>query len=170
MAHDGGSEMAWEHYESRMTGKAAVIVDGHSEDWDFSVGIVTTGRQRVFSRWFVQVCLPDGSRGSGESSDGPVQALRRLDDAFHLMGIRLLASGLDPRFYESGLSSGSCWGFMEGDPAGRAYSMMEVPPPNHRDPVEEAKIDALIAEAVATIGNSLLPGARQLPKSDATPN
>ncbi len=145
--------MAWEHYEISSTCVSTVIVDDHVENWACEMGVVTTGRQRVFSRWFVSVRLPDGSCGSGEHRDGPVQALRCLDDAFRLLDLRLLAAGLDTRFYESGLSTQSSWGYIDGE--ARAYHMMEVPPPRHSDPAEDAVIDAIITEAVAGIGCSL---------------
>lgn len=119
--------MAWEHYERHMTGKVAATCGGRALQYHFEIGAITTGRQRVFSRFFVRVKLPDGADVSGEDTGGPVQALRRLNETLLLKGIRLHAAGLDPRFYESGLSSQSSWGYLDGED--RAYQMMEFPPP-----------------------------------------
>jgi len=117
--------MQWKHYEEQMTGLIAAKIGFTMHYCHCEIGVITTGRQRVFSRYYVRVRLPNGTTECGEDHDGPVQALRRLNDLLKSCGVRLLAAGLDPRFYESGLSSQTSWGYLEGEH--RAYHMIEAP-------------------------------------------
>lgn len=115
----------WKHIEPSQVGDALVLHQNETRNCKFEAGIVTTGRQRVFSAYYVRVDLPDGSSRRGEHRDGPVQALRHLSCLLKDDDMHLIAAGLDERFYESGLSAQSSWGYLHGED--RAFHMMEVP-------------------------------------------
>jgi hypothetical protein len=70
--------MDWEHFEVREAGLVTVITRKSLVQWPVESGIVTTGRQRVFSRYFVRIKLPSGELATGADRAGPVQALRNL--------------------------------------------------------------------------------------------
>lgn len=147
--------MSWEHFEVRMKCWVTVVTSKAVSDWPCEWGGVTTGRQRVFSRFFVRIQLPSGEQVTAEDRDSPVQALRRLDEKLKRSDIFILAAGLDARWYQTGITDRTCWGYIEGDDLVRAYDMLELPPAQPRDPVEEEALDAMIEEAVSQIGRSL---------------
>ncbi|MFM5953417.1 MAG: hypothetical protein ACKOPE_03840 [Novosphingobium sp.] len=147
--------MAWEHFEVRMKGWVTVITSKSVTELAVEWGGVTTGRQRVFSRFFVRIELANGEQVTAEDRDSPVQALRRLNEKLKRSDIFILAAGLDARWYQTGHTDRTCLGYIEGNDLVRAYDMFELPPAQPRDPVEEEALDAMIEQAVSQIGQSL---------------
>lgn len=118
--------MAWEHTEIGQTGFVTVISEEKPTKCEFEIGSITTGRQRVFHRHFVAIHLPDGTRVEGRDPRCIAIALANAAELSCAAGYRLFAVALDPRFYESGLSFNSSWGYVEG--YGPALHMMDAPP------------------------------------------
>lgn len=118
--------MSWEHWEIGQEGNVVAFVAEKPVRCPYAIGSITTGRQRVFHRHFVAISLPDGSRIEGRDPHCIVAALEKVGAFAAQYGFRLFAAGLDPRFYESGLSFNSSWGYMEGHD--RAIHMMDAPP------------------------------------------
>lgn len=117
--------MIWKNYRPRRTGECHIDLNGEGILADFEMGIIETGRQRVFSGHFIKVLGPDGEEWLGEDASSMRAALRALDDDIgHDVG-RLLCAGLLDGFHESGLSVDTGFGYIDGYP--RAVHMMERP-------------------------------------------
>lgn len=89
------------------------------------MGIIETGRQRVFSGHYIKVLGPDGEEWLGEDTSSMRAALRALDEDIGHDGGRLLCAGLLDGFRESGLSVDTGYGYIGDYP--RAVHMMERP-------------------------------------------
>lgn len=119
--------MAWEHTEIGQTGFVTVIIaEEKPTKCEFEIGSITTGKQRVFHRHFVAIHLPDGARVEGRDPHCIASALANAAELARRAGYRLFAVALDPRFYESGLSFNSSWGYVEG--YNTSFHMMDAPP------------------------------------------
>lgn len=138
--------MAWKHYEPWTRGKTCIIDGDYAIDAPFEMGAVTTGRQRVFHRYYIRVHMLDGSLLTGEDEGSVRAALLALDRMCGASGLALLVAGLDDSFRESGCSANSGFGYCpEVD---RAVHMMELPVLKDRDPENEKFVEKLIREAV----------------------
>lgn len=102
----------WQHYEPHTTGLTCVI----DQDCDFycpyEIGAVTTGRQRVFHRYYVKIISPDGTDIVGTSEHSLRQALLDVDQQLDQQELTLLAAGTYPEFRESGLSWNTGFGYL----------------------------------------------------------
>ncbi|NLD96362.1 MAG: hypothetical protein GX635_04515 [Synergistaceae bacterium] len=74
-------------------------------------GANRTGRSRMFIGYFASVEI-DGEPVTGADSSGIVFALRNCAEKLRARGVVLDAPALSERFYESGLSENSGWGYM----------------------------------------------------------
>ena len=138
--------MAWKHYEPWTNGKTCIIDGDYAIDTPFEMGAVTTGRQRVFHRYYIRVDMLDGSVLTGEDEGSVRAALFALDRVCRASGLALLVAGLDDSFRESGCSANSGFGYCpEVD---RAVHMMELPVLKDRDPENEQFVEALVRVAV----------------------
>ncbi len=136
--------MEWRHYEVRASGATLIEDGGRPIAATYEMGIVSTGRSRVFAGHFVRIILPSGTGLSGEDEHSLRAALRKL--AFHLsiVNLQLRCAGLDTRFEESGLSIDTGYGYASFDDG--AIHMMD-PPPVFKS-TEEQDIDGIIREAI----------------------
>ncbi|WP_150131875.1 hypothetical protein [Sphingomonas carotinifaciens] len=112
----------------------------------YEMGIVSTGRSRVFAGHFVGVTLPSGTEFSGEDEHSLRAALRKLDAHLGAVDLELRSVGLDPRFSESGLSVDTGWGYVPGEEG--AVHMMDVPPERECSTSKDDDIDQLVRDAV----------------------
>ena len=80
------------------------------------MGYLSTGKQRVF--WGYQIVITLGAREFVAKSEGGAESfrpvLRVCNDVLRAEGLRLLVAGNAPSYAESGLSSGSGYGYVEG--------------------------------------------------------
>jgi hypothetical protein len=104
------------------------------------MGAVTTGKQRVFHSFYVSVELPDGSTAIGEDRHSVIVALDAVAVVVRNRGFRLLAAGLDRRFYETGLSHNTGCGYMEG--YDERFDIFDVSPYPRRDPSGDTYLTA----------------------------
>lgn len=117
--------MYWKKYQQRRTGECHIDLNGEGVLVDFEIGIIETGRQRVYSGHYIKVLGPDGEEWLGEDASSVRAALRALDEDIGRNGGRLLCAGLHDGFYESGLSADTGYGYIDGYPG--AVHMMERP-------------------------------------------
>lgn len=119
--------MDWRHYEVRATGAAVLVTDkGASVAVAYEMGVVATGRTRVWAGYFVRVMLPGETEFSGENERSLRRALRTLAVSLAAMRLELRCVGLDERWSESGLSVDTGWGYIDGHD--RAIHMMDAVP------------------------------------------
>jgi len=137
----------WKHYEPHQTGTTCVIDHEGVQDCRFEIGRVTTGRQRVFSRWFVKVTMPNGAEFIGEDPHNIRSALADVDRQLEHRHCILVAAGIEDGFYETGLSQNSGYGYLPD--VDRAVHIMDLPPPRLRDWDNDDFASKLIEEAVA---------------------
>lgn len=71
--------MNWHHYEPQATGLTCVIDHDRDFDCPFEIGSITTGRQRVFHRYYLKVVAPDGTAILGTSEHSVREALLDVD-------------------------------------------------------------------------------------------
>jgi hypothetical protein len=138
--------MDWKHYEHWQRGSACLIIDGEDHESRYDLGEVSTGRQRVFHRYYVRLFLPDGSHMIGEDAYGLRAALFDLDRQLQDRDMVLLVAGLEPNWSESGLSFNSGFGYLAHCDHG--VHMMDAPPPRDRNPDDELFVEELIRVAV----------------------
>lgn len=117
--------MDWKKYRQRRTGECHIDLNGEGILAEFEIGIIETGRQRVFSGHYIKVLGPDGEEWLGEDASSMRAALRALDEDMGHDGVRLLCAGILDGFGESGLSVDTGYGYIDGYP--RAVHMMERP-------------------------------------------
>ena len=141
--------MAWKHYEPWTKGKTCIIDGDYAIDTPFEMGAVTTGRQRVFHRYYIRVHMLDGSVLTGEDEGSIRAALFALDRVSRARGLALLVAGLDDSFRESGCSADSGFGYCSE--VARAVHMMELPVLRDRDPENDLFVEGLIRDAVAAM-------------------
>ena len=138
--------MAWRHYEVRRRGH--VYVDDtylRNVQASYSLGIISTGKSRVFCGYYVTLVLASGTEFTGEDEHSLRSALLRLASNLSAVNLAITCSGLDPRWQESGLSENTGWGYFVFWP--EAVHMMS-PVPTAAEPLMN-DLDRQISEAVA---------------------
>lgn len=151
--------MNWHHYEPRTTGLACVIDQDRDFDCPFEIGVITTGKQRVFHRYYVKVIAPDGHEVIGTSEHSLREALLNVDRQLDQRELTLLAAGTYPEFFESGLSANSGFGYLPT--VDHAVHMMDMPPPRLRDGENDLFVEGLIREAIAGMCSSLILASKR---------
>lgn len=141
--------MAWKHYEPWKAGTATVVVEDEIGECRYDFGAISTGRQRVFHRFYARVEFPDSGALVGEDPHSVRAALDDLDRKLQHRAIRLVAAGLDPEWVESGLSQNTGFGYLRQ--CDHAVHMFEVPPTSAPDPENDLCLENLIREAVAAM-------------------
>lgn len=109
--------MTFRNYQPVGSGKCHVDMNGEGDVFDFEIGIIETGRSRVFAGYYIKVVNADGEEWIGDDPASKLGALRTLDVDVRLSGGRLLCGGLRDDFYETGLSFNSGFGYVKGNPA-----------------------------------------------------
>lgn len=139
--------MNWQHYEPHTTGLACVIDHDRDLYCPYEIGSITTGRQRVFHRFYIKIVAPDGADFIGTSEHSVREALLDVDRQLDQRKLTLLAAGTYPEFYETGLSANSGYGYIPT--CDFAVHMMDVPPPRLRDGENDLFVEGLIHETIA---------------------
>ena len=108
--------MAWEHFEIKDQGLCKVFDKTSKEilDCQYELGIVSTGKQRVFWGYRLVIYAPDfiivgSSKGYSESYR---PALRDCNEKMTEHGLVLLIAGNVENYSESAMSGGSGYGYL----------------------------------------------------------
>lgn len=116
--------MAWEHFEKRASGECKAVrnADGTVVPGTYEMGIITTGKSRMFEGYFIYVRIENleiigKSKGNCDSYR---LALDDCNDRLDKEGLRLMVAGNAPTYSESALSGVSGYGYISGgrDPLG----------------------------------------------------
>lgn len=132
----------WRHYQTRHSGDCAVLDQGSERLVAVDMGIVETGRSRVFAGYFFRVWLADNEQITGEDGGLMIAALWRLARNLTALGLRLRCAGMSGQWRESGLSENTGWGYY--GPQKQPMHMLDEMPDDGGD---EA-LDRVIREAV----------------------
>ena len=136
--------MTWRHHEVRQSGQCTVLDKDVEELVGYEVGVVETGRSRVFAAYFVKIMLRDDEEIVVQDGGSMVGALRSLVCNISPRGLRLHCVGLSHDWQESGLSANTGWGYFGSEQ--RLMHMMEEVPPHPDEP-----LDRMVREAVEGI-------------------
>lgn len=132
----------WRHYQTRQSGDCAVFDQGRERLVAVDMGIVETGRSRVFAGYFFRVRLADNEQITAEDGGSMIAALWRLARNLSARGLHLQCAGMSGKWRESGLSQNTGWGYY--GPQQQPMHMLDDMPP---DGADEA-LDRAIREAV----------------------
>lgn len=141
--------MNWKKHRQRRGGECHIDLRGEGIVAEFEMGIIETGRQRVFAGHYIKVLGPDSEEWLGEDTTSMRAALRALDEDIGHDGGRLLCAGLLDGFRESGLSVDTGYGYIDGYP--RAVHMMERPRLIALDEAAAASVPNGAAELLASM-------------------
>ena len=129
--------MVWRHYRKWRSGECAVI--GSEAPTPYEMGIVETGRSRVFVGFYVRLMLEDREPVTGEDEHSLRGALCCMAEEIEPLGLHLDCVGLDADFSESGLSFNSGWGYL--GPRQQPMHMMDATP-LYEDEISRETMDA----------------------------
>lgn len=132
----------WRHYEVRQSGECTVSDDGDEKLVDYDMGIVETGRSRVFAGYFFRVRLADDEQITAEDGGSMIAALWRLARNLSARGLHLQCAGMSGKWRESGLSQNTGWGYY--GPQQQPMHILDDMPENGGDET----LDRAIREAV----------------------
>ena len=118
--------MDWKNFEAWRGGWVAVQGAERGQRCPYELGVIVTGKQRVFHRYAIRLTLENGAQIVGEDEFNLRDALRDLASQLDVRDMTIIAAGVDERFSESGLSHNSGFGYIEGHDG--AVHMMSVPP------------------------------------------
>lgn len=135
--------MAWRHYEVRQSDDCDVRDANGTSILRFTMGIVETGKQRVFAGYFVRLMLTDREPITGEHEHSLRGALWRLARNIAPLGYVLNCAGISAEFNESGLSVDTGWGYW-----GRQKEPIHMMDPLPADAEDPGDLDEMIREAV----------------------
>lgn len=138
--------MEWRQDEVWKTGLASIVRPEGQLECNWCIGIVATGRQRVFHAYFVEITTPAGETYRGEDRYGIVAALESLAEKVAGHGWKLAVAGLAPEWGESALSSNSSFGWWDGHD--EPVHMMDPPVWLGHDPDNDMLIESLVRSAV----------------------
>ena len=112
-----GIIMAWEHFDVFDSGKCVVrdMNSGQEQEWEYLFGYVTTGKQRVFMNYRLIVQEKDNGRCFvGNYRHHLWGTLCDIHAKMLEHGLDLHVAGTSERYYETGLSHNSGWGYLRG--------------------------------------------------------
>ncbi|MFN3677858.1 MAG: hypothetical protein ACK4TC_18025 [Sphingomonas pseudosanguinis] len=132
----------WRHYEIRQSGECTVFDDGNEKLVAVDMGIVETGRSRVFAGYFFRVRLADDEQITAEDGGSMIAALWRLARNLSARGLHLQCAGMSGKWRESGLSQNTGWGYY--GPQQQPMHMLDDMPEDGGDET----LDRAIREAV----------------------
>lgn len=135
-------QRAWRHYQVHHFDACTVAGGGDERLLRCEMGIVETGRSRVFAGYFFRVALEDDEQITGEDGASMIAALRSLAHDLSARGLRLQCAGISAQWRESGLSRNTGWGYY-GHQQQPIHMLAEMPD----DDAGEA-LDRAIREAV----------------------
>lgn len=112
----------WRHYEVLQFGECTVSdTPAHCD-----IGIVETGRSRVFAGYFFRIRLADGEEIIAEDGGSMIAALWHLARSLSARGLHLQCAGMSGKWHESGLSQNTGWGYY-GPEQQRMHMLDDMP-------------------------------------------
>lgn len=135
----------WRHYGVRKFGECTVSDDGKEKLVHYEMGVVETGRSRVFAGYFFRVSLADDEQITAEDGGSMIAALWRLARNLLARGLYLQCAGMSSKWRESGLSQNTGWGYY--GPQQQPMHMLDDMPEDGGDET----LDRAIREAVERI-------------------
>jgi hypothetical protein len=114
--------MVWRKYQARRSGECWIDITGEHRV-RFEVGIVETGRSRVYEGVYLKVWGPDGQEWLGEDRWSLLRALHDVAGQIESAGGKMMCTGLDLR---QGGRDRAPWSFREGT-AHRRRTPMAAP-------------------------------------------
>ena len=109
--------MAWEHFNVFDKGTCLVrdLRSGETKEWEYMFGYVSTGKQRVFMNYRLVIREKDNGRSfAGEYRHHLWGTLCDVQKKMLEMELELHVAGTSERYYETGLSHNSGWGYLHG--------------------------------------------------------
>lgn len=128
----------WRHYETRQSGECTVFDQGDERLISYDMGIVETGRSRVFAGYFFRINLGGDEHIIGEDGGDMLPALWRLARNLSARGLRLQCVGMSGQWRQSGLSENTGWGYY--GPHKQPMHMMDDMPEDGTDEVLQRAI------------------------------
>ncbi len=135
--------MAWRHYEVRQSDDCEVRDEDGISLLRFTMGIVETGKQRVFAGHFVRLIFANREPITGEDEHSLRAALWKLARNIEPLGLTLNCVGLSAKFNESGLSMDTGWGYW-----GPHTEPMHMMDPLPAEKGQDGDLDEMIREGV----------------------
>lgn len=132
----------WRHYQTQQSGDCSVFDQGRERLVAVDMGIVETGRSRVFAGYFFRVRLADDEQITAEDGGSMIAALWRLARNLSARGLHLQCAGMSGKWRESGLSQNTGWGYY--GPQQQPMHMLDDMPEDGGDET----LDRAIREAV----------------------
>lgn len=120
--------MKWFHHRAFLRQHIDVTSLVEATQLHCEMGIVATGKARVFHAFYTRLYLEDGTALEGRDPYNLRPSLTALADEAHSRGLTLNVCGLSPSFYETGLSSNSGYGYLRGRDELPAVHMLEPIP------------------------------------------
>lgn len=151
--------MAWRNYEIRHSGDCEVRGPDGISLIRFNMGIVETGRTRVFAGYFVRLILCDRDPILGEDEHSLRASLWRLARNIEPLGLIISCVGLSGEFNESGLSMDTGWGYF-----GRHNEPMHMLDPVPSDNPPDEDVDETIRQAVRGMRIGISPTFESVPQ------
>ena len=105
------SKRPWRQFEVRHAGKCEIEIGSRTLATSYEVGLVETGKQKVFAGIDVRIVYPSGGTWIGHDDWSPVEALRSASALAAADGARIICAGLSMFFTQSGLSWATPYGF-----------------------------------------------------------
>ena len=104
----------WLKYEVHRVGTCDAVWNGRPWTGQYEVGCVYSGKTEVYEGVFVKIMAEDGREWLGADCWWFVDALRKMFAKMNADGLQLVCAGLDERFYATGLSDGTGFGYLAG--------------------------------------------------------
>lgn len=101
----------WRQFEVRYSGTCEIKIGNRTAQARYDVGLVETGKQRVFAGVEVRIMNPAGGLWIGHDDWSPLEALRVASKSAQADGVKLMCSGLSLFFFQTGLSWQTPYGY-----------------------------------------------------------
>lgn len=104
--------MSWKKYQPRKEGECDLSLDGEVVAARYEVGLIETGRSRVFAGYFIRLTSTEGDEWLGEDARSILGALHAANEVAAADRYALMCAGLCDDFYETGLSANTGYGYI----------------------------------------------------------
>ena len=104
----------WLHFEPRIVGLCVLHHGGSEVKARFQTGLVESGKSRVYEGLYVRVRYGKQPSWLGRDRWCFQEALLEVAMQARQQGFELWCAGMSPNWYETGLSSGSGYGYLRG--------------------------------------------------------
>lgn len=128
---------SWKKFDRRHSGYCGVEIGDLKIRTTFEIGIVETGKQRVYAGFEVRVSNPAGGAWVGHDQWSLSEALRIAEAKAQVDGASLICAGLSMFWFETGLSAGSGFGYFPWSKS--PVFMMDKPTGPENEPEAETR-------------------------------